>query len=102
MQKQKQVNEENSILEQLIKPKNIKSVVIPTNITTSKVQKIEVPNIKKPEIRQDIVVEKDFLEQRSGTIGTPEETDIENIDMQEIETDAQDKGSIRPKGVYNS
>lgn len=89
-----QVNEENSILEQLIKPKNIKSVVIPTNITTSKVQKIEVPNIKKPEIRQDIVVEKDFLEQRSGTIETPEETDIENIDMQEIETDAQDKEKI--------
>ena len=89
-----EVNEENSILEQLIKPKNIKSVVIPTNITTSKVQKIEVPNIKKPEIRQDIVVEKDFLEQRSGTIETPEETDIENIDMQEIETDAQDKEKI--------
>ena len=89
-----QVNEENSILEQLIKPKNIKSVVIPTNITTSKVQKIEVPNIKKPEIRQDIVVEKDFLEQRSGTIETPEETDIENIDMQEIETDTQDKEKI--------
>ena len=89
-----QVNEENSILEQLIKPKNIKSVVIPTNITTSKVQKIAVPNIKKPEIRQDIVVEKDFLEQRSGTIETPEETDIENIDMQEIETDAQDKEKI--------
>ena len=57
-------------------------------------QKIEVPNIKKPEIRQDIVVEKDFLEQRSGTIETPEETDIENIDMQEIETDAQDKEKI--------
>ena len=89
-----EVNEENSILEQLIKPKNIKSVVIPTNITTSKVQKIEVPNIKKPEIRQDIVVEKDFLEQRSGTIETPEETDIENIDMQEIETDTQDKEKI--------
>ena len=89
-----QVNEENSILEQLIKPKNIKSVVIPTNITTSKVQKIEVPNIKKPEIRQDIVVEKDFLEQRSGTIETPEETDIENIDMKEIETDTQDKEKI--------
>ena len=89
-----EVNEENSILEQLIKPKNIKSVVIPTNITTSKVQKIEVPNIKKPEIRQDIVVEKDFLEQRSGTIGTPEETDIENIDMKEIETDTQDKEKI--------
>ena len=89
-----EVNEENSILEQLIKPKNIKSVVIPTNITTSKVQKIEVPNIKKPEIRQDIVVEKDFLEQRSGTIETPEETDIENIDMKEIETDTQDKEKI--------
>ena len=48
---EKEGTDGEELIEQLIKPKNnIKDVVIPTNLTTSNVQKVVVPKINKPAI----------------------------------------------------
>lgn len=47
---------EPDVIEQLIKPKKIKSVVIPSNITVNNVQKVVVPKINKPEINTENLI----------------------------------------------
>jgi len=50
-----ETDEDDELVEQLIKPKTrIKDVVIPTNLTTSNVQKVVVPKINKPQIDTSI------------------------------------------------
>ena len=57
--------EKEDVVEQLIKPKNIKSVVIPTNLTTANVQKVVIPKIKKPDINldNDVQSKQELLEE---------------------------------------
>lgn len=64
------VEEKNDeVVEQFIKPKHIKSVVIPTSITSDNVQKVVIPQVKKPEI--DI---------NSINVKKKEENELENIE----------------------
>ena len=51
-------NEKEDILQQLIKPRNIKSVVVPTNLQAGGVQKVVVPAVNTPEIDTTSVVER--------------------------------------------
>ncbi len=48
--------DESDEIKQLIKEKKVKNVVVPTNLTTAKVQKVVIPNIVKPTINTNINV----------------------------------------------
>lgn len=71
--KSKQQDEETDIVEQLIKPKKFKSVVIPTNINAKNVQKVAVPKVEKPEmIQEDKIIEEVIQEPKAEEIKVPE------------------------------
>ena len=56
---------EDDVVEQLIKRKSIKSVVIPTNLKTDNVQKVVIPKIEKPEINiADIKINRNVDKQK--------------------------------------
>ena len=76
---QNRTEDEADEIKQLIKEKKVKNVVVPTNLTTAKVQKVIIPNIVKPTINTNIDVE---LENSLGNkINGIEEVDL--FDMQE-------------------
>jgi len=83
-------DKEDGIVEQLIKPKTIKSVVIPTNLTTKNVQKVVVPKINKPEINitsVENIISKDIKPETTENIEKVEElneiSENEMIDKKE-------------------
>ena len=100
---------EPDVIEQLIKPKKIKSVVIPSNITVNNVQKIVVPKINKPEINTENLInpiimngQKKDDEILPKTTETSLDTNIfeqpdTNIQEPQIEIQPQKKGRGRPR-----
>ena len=101
--------DEPDVIEQLIKPKKIKSVVIPSNITVNNVQKIVVPKINKPEINTENLInpiitngQKKDDEILPKTTETSLDTNIfeqpdTNIQEPQIEIQPQKKGRGRPR-----
>ena len=105
---------EDDVVKQLIKPRTIKSVVIPTNLKTHDVQKVVVPTINKPEINtiknSDISIkqekEENFVEKAMKEINPQEvkekllednQTTIEQVSTTEEETKTQKRGRGRPR-----
>ena len=103
---------EPDVIEQLIKPKKIKSVVIPSNITVNNVQKVVVPKINKPEIDTSNLINPIIMnEQKKDDEMLPEVTNIssennifeqsatkiEEIGEPPIEAQPQKKGRGRPR-----
>jgi len=111
--------EKEDVVEQLIKPKNIKSVVIPTNLTTANVQKVVIPKIKKPDINldNDVQSKQELLEEsledliqvkdeeyeeatipNEEIITTPEVEVSETPEVEKTETpEIQKRGRGRPR-----
>ncbi len=93
-------NDEDNFVEQLIKPKNIRNVVIPENITTRNVQKVVVPNVKTPNIEPNNIIIDDRLQEENKPINIPEET-IElpesNEEKEEETTIEQEEQIEQPK-----
>lgn len=86
------------MLEQLIKPKNIKSVVIPTSIATENVKKVEIPNITKPEVNKDIVINNLFEDKKETTNEIIQDNETEPvIETLESEVPQKKKGRGRPR-----
>ena len=102
-------NNEPDVIEQLIKPKKIKSVVIPSNITVNNVQKVVVPKINKPEINTENLInpiimngQKKDDEILPKTTETSLDTNIfeqpdTNIQEPQLEIQPQKKGRGRPR-----
>ena len=100
---------EPDVIEQLIKPKKIKSVVIPSNITVNNVQKVVVPKINKPEINTENLInpiimngQKKDDEILPKTTETSLDTNIfeqpdTNIQEPQLEIQPQKKGRGRPR-----
>lgn len=61
--KNKKKEEKDIVVEELSKKKKVGTVVIPNEIKQENVQKIEIPQIKKPEINTNIPVKNDFIEE---------------------------------------
>ena len=90
-------NDEEDVLEQLIKPKNIKSVVIPTSIATENVKKVEIPNITKPEVNKDIVINNPFEDKKETTNEIIQDNETEPV-IETLESEVpQKKGRGRPR-----
>lgn len=100
---------EPDVIEQLIKPKKIKSVVIPSNITVNNVQKVVVPKINKPEISTENLInpiimnepkkDDEILPEATETSSDTnifEQPDI-NIQEPQLEIQPQKKGRGRPR-----
>lgn len=94
-------NDEDNFVEQLIKPKNIRNVVIPENITTRNVQKVVVPNVKTPNIEPNNIIIDDRLQEENKPINIPEETielpDESNEEKEEETTIEQEEQIEQPK-----
>lgn len=91
-------NDEEDVLEQLIKPKNIKSVVIPTSIATENVKKVEIPNITKPEVNKDIVINNPLEDKKETTNEIIQDNETEPvIETLESEVPQKKKGRGRPR-----
>ena len=100
---------EPDVIEQLIKPKKIKSVVIPSNITVNNVQKVVVPKINKPEISTENLINPIIMnESKKDDEILPEATETSsdtnifeqpdtNIQEPQIEIQPQKKGRGRPR-----
>ena len=100
---------EPDVIEQLIKPKKIKSVVIPSNITVNNVQKVVVPKINKPEINTENLINPIIMnEQKKDDEILPKTTETSldtnifeqpdtNIQEPQIEIQPQKKGRGRPR-----
>lgn len=100
---------EPDVIEQLIKPKKIKSVVIPSNITVNNVQKVVVPKINKPEINTENLINPIIMnESKKDDEILPEATETSsdtnifeqpdtNIQEPQIEIQPQKKGRGRPR-----
>ncbi len=82
--KEEKTTNEDDVLEQLIKPRNMKDVVVPTNLKMENVQKVAIPNIKKPEIEpMDLVSSnmrnvkgKDLFEETMQAVDTERAKEI--------------------------
>ena len=102
-------NNEPDVIEQLIKPKKIKSVVIPSNITVNNVQKVVVPKINKPEISTENLINPIIMnEPKKDDEILPEATETSsdtnifekpdtNIQEPQLEIQPQKKGRGRPR-----
>ena len=100
---------EPDVIEQLIKPKKIKSVVIPSNITVNNVQKVVVPKINKPEISTENLINPIIMnESKKDDEILPEATETSsdtnifeqpdtNIQEPQLEIQPQKKGRGRPR-----
>ena len=100
---------EPDVIERLIKPKKIKSVVIPSNITVNNVQKVVVPKINKPEINTENLINPIIMnESKKDDEILPEATETSsdtnifeqpdtNIQEPQIEIQPQKKGRGRPR-----
>ena len=68
LKEKEEFEEQEDLVQQFMKPKNIKSVVIPTNLTTENVQKVVIPKINKPEIDTTIFEDTSniFNQEKSG------------------------------------
>lgn len=100
---------EPDVIEQLIKPKKIKSVVIPSNITVNNVQKVVVPKINKPEISTENLINPIIMnEPKKDDEILPEATETSsdtnifeqpdtNIQEPQLEIQPQKKGRGRPR-----
>lgn len=93
--KREEDEQEENVVEQLIKPKNIKTVVVPKNITTANVQKVVIPSIKKPEVNQEIIVSDDLFEDIEKE--EIQKNEQENILSENQEVVPQKRGRGRPR-----
>lgn len=81
-------DDEEDFTEQLIKAKKIKSVVVPTNLTTDKVQKVAIPKVIKPEINKEFVVNTEIkpeIPEVEKTTGKSELDLFEDVDTEVTE-----------------
>lgn len=83
----KEKDEQNDVVDQLLKPKKIKQVLIPTNLKTENVQKINIPQTKKQETIETNK-QKETPKQETAEL---EEPKIEN------QEEAPKKGRGRPR-----
>ena len=97
----------DDVIDQFIKPRNIKSVVIPTSIKTENVRKVTIPKVEKPDISiKDIVENPNMIvelqnesntqatevkkEPALGEIDIEETTEIEPIEMETTEIEPEE------------
>ena len=96
--------QEDDVVSQFIKPKNIKSVVIPTNLSTKNVQKVVIPKIEKPEINvEDIKIERKQEDEPEKIETTKSNEEIRERLLVKEETEMEDvveqpkRGRGRPR-----
>lgn len=88
---QQEDDEEEDFTQQLIKQKNIKSVVVPTNLTTANVQKVVIPKIDRPEINKKIVIDAEI--QRN----IQEEQKLKELEPNTLENNVEEEKNEEPK-----
>ena len=89
-------DDEYGIVEQLIKPKNIRNVVIPENITTKNVQKIVVPKVEAPDIETNNIIIENEIQKKNDTPNTLNETIEKTIEI--LENDNLEEQPKRGRG----
>ncbi len=90
----------DDVVEQFIKPRNIKSVVIPTNIKTDNVRKVTIPKVEKPDISiKDIEANPTAMDELQNEIVQPEPVK-EPITM-EAEEDIEEEKTERDSAEIN-
>lgn len=84
------------LLEDFVKPKTIKSVVIPTSLETQKIQKVIIPNVAKPDIKPSAIVDVENIDNHNKIENTQPKIE-EKVEEKAEEPEKKEETIIPPK-----